>query len=195
MTVEKPKPKQLLRTITTGAGSTMNQSQLLAITCNALEAREKSRVHGGISFGFASHRLKNWRASFEPITKRSNRSRVISFDSHLKTALKSINKIQLATLSRCPAQHVITTVSLTPTVLTSFTWQKNKQPTCLCREVHCGLLSYHREGYRPCTTSTKAVTKSAMFLSKSFIVSCWSEKQINITTTRVLRTNHVFVIE
>ena len=40
MTVEKPKPKLLLRPITTGAGSAMNQSQFLAITCNSLEARE-----------------------------------------------------------------------------------------------------------------------------------------------------------
>jgi len=53
MTVEKPKPKQLLRPITTGAGSTMNQSQFLAINCNSLEAREKSRVRGAIGFGFA----------------------------------------------------------------------------------------------------------------------------------------------
>ena len=39
----------------------MNQSQFLAITCNSLEAREKSRVHGTIGFAFASHGLKNWR--------------------------------------------------------------------------------------------------------------------------------------
>ena len=58
MTVEKPKPKQLLRPITTGAVNAMNQSQFLAITCNSLEAREKSRVHGAIGFGFASHWLK-----------------------------------------------------------------------------------------------------------------------------------------
>ena len=87
MTVEKPDPKQLLRPITTGADSEMNQSQFLAITCNSLEAREKSRVHGVIGFGFASHWLKNWRESFKPITKRSNRNHVITFDSHLKTAL------------------------------------------------------------------------------------------------------------
>ena len=89
MTVEKPKPKQLLRPITTGAGSAMNQSQFLAITCNSLKAREKSRVHGeiGFGFGFASDWLKNWRESFKPITKRSNRDHVITFDSHLKTAL------------------------------------------------------------------------------------------------------------
>ena len=87
MTVEKPKPKQLLRPITTGAGSAMNQSQFVAITCNSLEAREKSRVHGAIGFGFASHWLKNWRESFKPITTRSNRNHVITFDSHLKTAL------------------------------------------------------------------------------------------------------------
>ena len=70
MTVEKPKPKQLLRRITTGTNSTMNQSQFLAITCNSFEAREKSRVHA-IGFGFASHWLKNWRESSKPITKQS----------------------------------------------------------------------------------------------------------------------------
>ena len=89
MTVEKPKPKQLLRPITTGANSAMDQSQFLAINCNSVKAREKSRVHGAIGFGFnfASHWLKNWRQSFKPITKRSNRNHVITFDSHLKTAL------------------------------------------------------------------------------------------------------------
>ena len=87
MTVEKPKPKQLLRPITTGTNSEMNQSQFLAIICNSLKAREKSRVHGAIGFRFASHWLKNWRESFEPITKLSDRNHVITFDSHLKTAL------------------------------------------------------------------------------------------------------------
>ena len=62
---------------------TMNQSQFLAITCNSPEAREISRVHGAIGFGFASHWLKNWRESFKPITKRSNGNHVIAFDSHL----------------------------------------------------------------------------------------------------------------
>ena len=87
MTVEKPKPKQLLRPITTGTNSAMNQSQFLAITCNSPEAREISRVHGAIGFGFACHRLKNSRESLKPITKRSNSNHVITFDSHLKTAL------------------------------------------------------------------------------------------------------------
>ena len=87
MTVEKPKPKQLLRPITTGANSVMNQSEFLVITCNSLKGREKSRVHRAIGFAFASHWLKNWRESFKPITKRSNRNHAITFDSHLKTAL------------------------------------------------------------------------------------------------------------
>ena len=65
----------------------MNQSQLLAITCDSFKAREKSRVHGAIGFSFASYWLNNWHESFEPITKRSNRNQVITFDSHLKTAL------------------------------------------------------------------------------------------------------------
>ena len=90
MTVEKPKPKQLLRPITTETNSAMNQSQFLAITCISLEAREKSRVRGAIGFNFDSHSLKNWRESFKPITKRSNRNHVITFDSHLKTALNGI---------------------------------------------------------------------------------------------------------
>ena len=68
----------------------MNQSQILAITCNSLKAREKSRVHGAIGFGFASHWLKKWRESSKPIiTKSSNRNHVVTFDSHLKTALSS----------------------------------------------------------------------------------------------------------
>ena len=87
MTVEKPIPKQLLRPITTGTNSAMNQSHFLAITCNSLEAREKSRVHDAIGFGFASNRLKNWRESFKPVTKRSNCNHEITFGSHLKTAL------------------------------------------------------------------------------------------------------------
>ena len=87
MTVKKLRPKQLLRPITTRAESAMNQSQFLASTCNSLKAREKSRVHGAIGFGFASHWLKNWRESFKQITKRSNRNHVITFDSHLETTL------------------------------------------------------------------------------------------------------------
>ena len=64
MTVEKPKPKQFPRPITsTGANNTMNQSPFLAITRNSLEAREESRVHGAIGFGSASHWLKNWHES------------------------------------------------------------------------------------------------------------------------------------
>ena len=91
MTVEKPKPEQLLRPITAGAVSAMNQSQFLAMTCNSVGAREKSRVHGAIGFGFNSHWLKNWRESFQPITKRSYPNHVISFGSHLKTALSVLS--------------------------------------------------------------------------------------------------------
>ena len=65
----------------------MNHSQFLAITCNSLKAREKSRVHGAIGFAFDPPCLKNWRKSFKPISKRSNRNHVITFDSHLKIAL------------------------------------------------------------------------------------------------------------
>ena len=102
MTIEKQKPKRLLRPITTGTNSAMNQSQFLAITCNSLEAREKitSRIHGAIDFGFASHWLNNWRESFKPITKRSNRNYVITFDSHLKIAIMAICSYSIAKWSK-----------------------------------------------------------------------------------------------
>ena len=58
MTAEKPIPKLLLRPITTGANSALNQSELLAITFNLLKAREESRVEDAIGFGFAAHWLK-----------------------------------------------------------------------------------------------------------------------------------------
>ena len=47
----------------------MNQSEFAAIACNLLKAQEKSRVQGAIGFGFSSHRLKNLRETFYPISK------------------------------------------------------------------------------------------------------------------------------
>ena len=38
-----------------------------------LKAREKSCEQGAIGFGFASHWMKNWRETFNPVTERSNR--------------------------------------------------------------------------------------------------------------------------
>lgn len=40
-----------------------------------------------IGSGFASHWVKHWRDIFQPISKLSNRNRVITFDSYLKTGL------------------------------------------------------------------------------------------------------------
>ena len=68
----------------------MNQSEFITITCNLLKAREKSRIQAAIGLGFASHWLKIWRQVFNPITKRSNRNRPITFDSHLKTTLDQL---------------------------------------------------------------------------------------------------------
>ena len=60
MTVEKPKPKQLLRPITTGANNAMNQSELLASTWDLDNAQEKSESHvqDAIGFRFLTHWLK-----------------------------------------------------------------------------------------------------------------------------------------
>ena len=72
----------------------MSQSEFLAITCNLPTAQEKSRVQGEI--GFAFHWLKNWREIFKPISKRSKGNRVITFDSHLKTALSPTHPLKTA---------------------------------------------------------------------------------------------------
>ena len=61
----------------------MDQSEFLAITCNLF----KSRLQGTIGFGFASHWLRNLSETFKPSTKCSGHQRVITFDSHLITAL------------------------------------------------------------------------------------------------------------
>ena len=65
----------------------MNQSGFLAIACNYLKARENSHEQGAIGFSFVSHWLKQWREIFKAIVKRSNRKRVITFDSHLRIAV------------------------------------------------------------------------------------------------------------
>ena len=46
-------------------------------------------MRGAIGFGSASCWLKNWRKSFQPITKHSNRNHTIASNSHLKTAIKT----------------------------------------------------------------------------------------------------------
>lgn len=61
------------------------RSEFLPITWNLLKAREKSRVHGVI--GLAPYWLKDWRENFKPTTRRRSRNCVVTFKSHLKTAL------------------------------------------------------------------------------------------------------------
>ena len=75
----------------------MNQSEFLAIACNLLKAREKSRVQAATGLSFVSHLWKNCHEIFKPITERSNHNRVVIFHNHLKTALKYIfyNQLQI----------------------------------------------------------------------------------------------------
>ena len=83
----------------------MNQSEFLTITWTFLKAREKSRVQSAMGFGFASHWLKDWSKIFKPITKRSSQGCVITFDSHLKTALydqQQIKKFWILLFAKTP---------------------------------------------------------------------------------------------
>ena len=98
----------------------MNQSQFLAIICNSLEVRERSRVEGAIGFGCASHWLKNLRDSFKPIIKRSNRNHVITFDSHLKTALLHISVITAKFSFPTAEINVLPRIECTKSVFVNF---------------------------------------------------------------------------
>ena len=91
MTVEKNKTKAITPT-NHDRGKQRDEPITIPSNYLKLKAREKSYVHGAIGFGFASHWLKNWRESFKLIIKRSNRNHVITFDSHLKTALYHTNE-------------------------------------------------------------------------------------------------------
>ena len=51
--------------------------------------QHQSRVQNAIGVDFAFHWLKNCRQTFQPITERSKRNRIITFDSHLRTAVTS----------------------------------------------------------------------------------------------------------
>ena len=104
MTVEKTKTKAITPTNHNRNKQRHNQSQFLAITCNQLQAREKSCAHGVIGFAFASHWLKNWRESFKAIIKRSNHNHVITFDSHLKTAVIKMYYIHNCHISFIPCR-------------------------------------------------------------------------------------------
>ena len=71
----------------------MKQSELPATACNLFNAREKSRVQGAIGCGFAW--LKTG-ARFLNSSISVAINRVISFESHLETALKrQIHSIQV----------------------------------------------------------------------------------------------------
>ena len=88
--------KKLLRPIATGANSAMDQSEFVTNACNLLKAREKHRRARWDWFGFR----------FLFLEKRGNHKSIITFDSYLKTVLKSEKK------KPKPKLYCQTTVSL-----------------------------------------------------------------------------------
>ena len=83
---QKPNISEIILTNCNGSKQCDEPIRILAVTCNLLKAREKSRGQGAI--GFSCHWSKTWREIFAPITKRSNHNRAFTFDRHLKTATK-----------------------------------------------------------------------------------------------------------
>ena len=64
-----------------------------------LKVQEGASVQGMIAFGFPSHWFMKWHEIFKPITKCSNNcNHVITFNSHLKTALFRLHAIGCMTL-------------------------------------------------------------------------------------------------
>lgn len=88
MTVE-PIPKWLLRLITTGPNPAMDQSEFVVITCNLVNAREKSRAQLRCSWFCSCFSLGEKLArDFYPITKLNNRNRVDTLAVIWKLLLK-----------------------------------------------------------------------------------------------------------
>ena len=87
MTVKTLILKWLVRQITTGSNSAMNQSEFGAITCNLLKAREKSRVHGAIGFG-----LNIVRAVFKLLSKVITWLRLLRLVIGLKDSRQFFNQ-------------------------------------------------------------------------------------------------------
>ena len=76
----------------------MNQSEIEAITSNYRQARENACEEITIDFGFTSDWLRKRRELFYPIRerKKENQSKHnITFDTHLKTALRSNFRIRV----------------------------------------------------------------------------------------------------
>ena len=89
MTVEKPIPDCSDQSQQGQTARWTNQNSWYWITCNLLKARE-NHVHKlrlVLVLRFASDWLKNWCESFKTINKLSVRNRLITFNSHFKTAL------------------------------------------------------------------------------------------------------------
>ena len=66
-------------------------------TCNRPEARENTSDQVAIGFSFACDWLRGWREFYRPITERSEAKPMqsqITFDTRLKIALKSREKVQ-----------------------------------------------------------------------------------------------------
>ena len=76
-------------TIPTNHNRNKQHYEPITIPTNYLQlARSAGKItRTWCDFGSTPHWLKNWRESFQPITRSSNRNRVITFDSHVKTAL------------------------------------------------------------------------------------------------------------
>ena len=92
MTVEKPKPKQFM--IVTNHNRSRQRHEPITIPSNYLKlARSAGKITRTWRDWFCFSLVENWRESFKPITKRINRNNVITFGSHLKTALLRTNAI------------------------------------------------------------------------------------------------------
>ena len=92
MTVEKPKPKQFFRPITTGTDSATNQSQFLAITCNSKPGEKNHAYMVRLVLVLRLIGWKTWRESFEPITKHSQ-SRNYYRQSFENCSITTVNEI------------------------------------------------------------------------------------------------------
>ena len=87
--------------------------------------------------------MKNWRESFKPITKHSNRNHVITFDSHLKTALCIIKLTSMKEPKNTKKtnERKRSTKLARPNELSDKEQQKKKVLTSYVREIHTKIIA------------------------------------------------------
>ena len=145
-------------------------------------------MHGAIDFGFSSQWLKNWRESFKPISKCSNRNCIITLDSRLKSALKhqenAVKLVSLGNTKRKPREIIPSRLILANvSVLNVDIFLKkmahlalhSRTPFLLCNI--CITSDTGKVSIRNACASVQMITRCLVFVYQGLHYSCFNWKK------------------